>query len=133
MNIIEIVRQCLSSFPQLRYEFEEENYLTVYSNTAVCNIYIKFLEREQTLFFEKWHWHFENNEREHCAFIETLTSIISNRAKVKVFKRFGKPYRWDMELPGDAVKKKRTLSSVLPKWILLFSVQSIEYYPVNFL
>jgi len=133
MYIIEAVQQCLSQFPQLKYEFEEENQLTVYSNTAVCNIYIRFWEREHTMFFEKWHWHFENNETENFVLLETLFDIISNRAKVKVFKRFGKAYRWDLELPADDKKKKKPFRLVLPKWILSFRVPTIEYNPIHFL
>ena len=133
MYIIETVQNCLSRFPQLKYEFEGENQLTVYSNTAVCNIYIKFLEREHTMFFERWHWHFENNETENLAFVETLLGIISNSAKVKVFKRFGKPYRWDLELPANGQIKKKPTPLVLPKWMLLFSGPTIEYNPIHFL
>lgn len=133
MNIIEIVIKRLSQFPQLRYEFEQENQLTVYSNTDSCNIYIKFWEMEHTMFFERWHWHFENNDRENFALIDTLTSIISNRAQVKVFKRFGKAYRWDMELPDDRICKKKTLHTIIPKWLMLFQTLTIEYNSIVFL
>jgi len=132
MKIIEHVVKCLSRFPKVRYEFEKENHLTVYSNTASCNIYIIFWEREHTMFFEKWHWHFENNDTENYALIEALYYIISNQAKVKIFKRSGKPYRWDMEMPGDNISKKRTLSTILPKWLSFLKGPTIEYDTIYF-
>jgi len=133
MEIIEIVKHYLSQFPQLRYAFEDEYKLTIYSNTTSSNIHIQFWEREHTMFFERWHWHFDNNNRENFAMVETLGIILCNRAKVKVFKRFGKAYRWDMELPGDNHLKKKPLWLKLPRWLLLFQVPTIEYNTIYFL
>jgi hypothetical protein len=129
MDIIQHVEDCLSRFPKLRYDFEKENHLTVYSNTSSCNIYIQFWEREHTMFYKKWHWHFENNDAGNFALIELLVTIVSNRARVKIFKRSGKPYRWDMELPDDYNRKKK---KIMPNWLSAFKSHVIEYDTIHF-
>ena len=78
-DIIKLIEEC----PQIKFEFENEDVLVINSIKSSYSIRIAFWEKEHTVFFEDWHWHFANEKEENQHMIETILDIIQNRTRLK--------------------------------------------------
>lgn len=83
MKVKNDVVKLMEVLPQIKFEFEKENVLVINSIKSNYSIRVAFWEKEHTLFFENWHWHFANEDEENLYMIETILDIIQNRARLK--------------------------------------------------
>ena len=67
-------------------------------------ILIQFDDRENTLYFDTWHIHFENDEAGINELLEYLWIGLTKFGRLKTFYRNGKEYKWSFESfnPEDA-------------------------------
>ncbi|POY34631.1 hypothetical protein C3K47_19275 [Solitalea longa] len=131
MQVIHDILIKLNDFPELTYEFEKNDFLTVRSMTTARKLSIAFWEKEHTLFFEEWHWHFENNDKENQELINTIDDIITNRTRLKIFKRGEKAIAWELELPVDIENNNRPMTTGLFGF-KFWGKREVEYEVVRF-
>ena len=82
MKVKKDIINLIEELPQVKFEFENEEVLVINSIKSNYSIRIAFSEREHTVFFVGWHWHF-TNEEENQYMIETILDIIQNRTRLK--------------------------------------------------
>ncbi len=52
---------------------------------------------ENTLYFNDFHWHFDNSEPEIEEMLNLLLSGLTGTARIKVFSKKGAAYKWTLE------------------------------------
>jgi len=83
MKVKKDIIKLIEELPQIKFEFENEDVLVINSIKSSYSIRIAFWEKEHTVFFEDWHWHFANEKEENQHMIETILDIIQNRTRLK--------------------------------------------------
>lgn len=131
MLVVQTILNRLKDFPQVTYDFEKKDFLTVRSKATDQKLSISFWDKEHTLFFGDWHWHFENNDIENRELLHALVDIISNKARLKIFKKNGKTIRCDLELPNDQKNLNEKLTTGFFD-IKFWKKPEIEYDIVQF-
>lgn len=83
MKIKKDLLNLLSSFDNLTFETEKNDVLVIKSKLSNQIIKVCFWDKEHSLFFNQFHWHFDNSEEENQYLIETILDIIGNSTRLQ--------------------------------------------------
>ena len=84
--------------PQVLFSIEKENELTIKAkNEDGFEILIQQSNRENTIHFNSWHFHFENTQDGKNELIDYLIFGLSKLGRLKTYIRGDKEYKWTFE------------------------------------
>ncbi len=94
-NIVENLKE---RHPNVIFEIDNKNGLTIEpNNESGFKIYIQEEERENTIHFNSWHLHFENNKDGKNELLDYLIFGMSKSGRLKAYLRKGKEFKWTFE------------------------------------
>jgi len=99
LGIIESIIDKLSSFPEIKFERIKDTELKIFNKDENgFDILLQLAQREHTLHFDNFHWHFDNNEEEINEMLTQLAFGLTGIARVKEFSKNGKAYKWTLQI-----------------------------------
>jgi len=129
MKSIELIKKLLNEIPELNFE-EEDNYISVSpSDKNGFTVWISIEKNNYTVGYDGWHEEFEDENDAFGCFIYGLT----NKCRLKVFKRGEFTYNWTMEAKGDGFWKIFSSTTLLffPFWRKREIVFLQNNYPIE--
>lgn len=85
-------------YPNVSFKVDNENGLTIEpNNKSGFKIYIQEEERENTIYFNSWHFHFEKDKDGKNELLDYLIFGMSKSGRLKTFSRKGKEFKWTFE------------------------------------
>jgi hypothetical protein len=98
-TILDVVTEKLAQYPAVSFTKKSDTELEIYPrDERGFPIYIQLDQRENTLHFGSFHWHYENTEAETNDLLDQLLLGLTGLARVKEFARHGKAYKWVLEV-----------------------------------
>ena len=98
-KIIDIVVETLSKYPEVRFQKNSDNEVEIFCNDENgFDILLQTDQRENTLHFGAFHWHFENNEEETTELLDQLLLGLTGLARLKEFSKSGKAFKWVLQV-----------------------------------
>lgn len=102
-TILDVVTEKLAQYPAVNFTRKSETELEIYPHDEHgFLIYIQLDQRENTLYFGSFHWHYDNTEEETNDLLNQLLLGLTGLARVKEFARHGKAYKWVLEVQDEA-------------------------------
>jgi len=83
MKVIDELTNKLDSIEQIQYEWTEDKLMRITSSKSSHEISISFWEREHTVFFNNWHWHFSNDDVWNKELLDPVLEIINGRTRFR--------------------------------------------------
>jgi hypothetical protein len=98
-DLIEIISENLiEHHPTVEFQVENDNELIIKSDDDNgFEIYIQQSERENTIHFNSWHFHFENTKEGKNELLDYLIFGMSKFGRLKTYLKNGKEYKWTFE------------------------------------
>ncbi len=97
-QIIDMVVNVLDQYGYSHTTRKGELTLTVHrKNEHGFDIVLEIGFRENTLYFNDFHWHFDNSEKEIEDMLDLLLSGLTGTARIKAFSKKGAAYKWTLE------------------------------------
>ncbi len=98
-NLIENITENLKKrHSNVNFIVDNENGITIEPNNQNgFKIYIQEGERENTLHFNSWHFHFENNNDGKNELLDYLILGMSKSGRLKTYLRKGNEFKWTFE------------------------------------
>ena len=97
--IIDLVVEKLIKYPEIKFERKNDNELGIFSNdTNGFDILLQTDNKENTLHFGTFHWHFENTEEEINEMLNQLVFGLTGIARIKEYSKNGKSYKWIIQI-----------------------------------
>lgn len=102
-TIIGKVVEKLDKYPDINYNKKNDSELEIFCrNENGFDILLQTDQRENTLYFGAFHWHFDNNEEETNELLDQLVLGLTGVARLKEFSKNGKAYKWRLQIQdGD--------------------------------
>jgi hypothetical protein len=98
-KIIQTITEKLLKYPNIKFEVVNDNELEILKdNVNGFNICIQTADRENTMHFDNFHWHFDNNEEETNELLNQLIFGLRGITRIKEFSRNSKPYKWTQQI-----------------------------------
>ena len=98
-NILDAITEKLAQYPAVNFTRKSDAELEIYPrDERGFPTYIQLDERENTLHFGSFHWHYDNTEEETNDLLDHLMLGLTGLARVKEFARHGKAYKWVLEV-----------------------------------
>jgi hypothetical protein len=99
-NIIDFVIEKLNKYPAVKFQKKSDKELEIFCNDENgFDILLEIEERENTLHFGNFHWHFENTEEiEINEMLNQLVFGLTGLSRLKVFSKNGNPYKWTLQI-----------------------------------
>jgi hypothetical protein len=98
-TILDAIMEKLAQYPAVNFTRRSDAELEIYPrDERGFPIYIQLDQRENTLHFGSFHWHYDNTEEETTALLDHLMLGLTGLARVKEFARHGKAYKWVLEV-----------------------------------
>jgi hypothetical protein len=98
-GIIEIVFGKLNKYPDIKFQKNSDKELEIYSrDKSGFDILIQVDQRENTLHFGTFHWHFDNNEEETNDMLNQLVFGLTGIARIKEYSKKNKAYKWTLQI-----------------------------------
>ncbi len=114
MNTIDKLRSRLEKYPEVSYDYDD-NSLTVYAaNTEGFQVKIISDDQGYSVYFEKWHEEFyEEEEALNC-----FAFGLSNSCRLKVYSKGDFPYKWAVEFKENDTWRVDSITGALiyPFW-----------------
>ncbi|WP_028980147.1 hypothetical protein [Sporocytophaga myxococcoides] len=99
LSIIESIIEKLSINPEIKFERRNNSELEIFNKDKNgFNILLQLAQREHTLHFGTFHWHYDNNEEEIGEMMTHLVFGLTGIARVKEFSKNGKSYKWTLQV-----------------------------------
>ncbi|MGJ1496858.1 hypothetical protein ACR79R_06015 [Sphingobacterium spiritivorum] len=97
-ELIEIISQELNKYPHITYYCSTLAKLTIKRNSIEgFDIILETGVRENTLYFDSFHFHYENNDRETEELFNQIVMAIFGYIRIKVFSKKGHEYKWQLQ------------------------------------
>lgn len=98
-NIIDTVVEKLNKYPDIKYYKKNQSELEIFCrNEKGFDILLQTNHREHTLHFGAFHWHYDFTEYETNEMLNQLLFGLTGIARVKVFSKKNKPYKWILQI-----------------------------------
>ena len=98
-KIIDTVVEKLIKYPEIKFERKDDNELVIFRNdTNGFDILLQTDNRENTLHFGTFHWHFENTEEEINEMLNQLVFGLTGIARIKEYSKNEKAYKWIIQI-----------------------------------
>lgn len=100
----ELIDTVINVLQQYDYEFtrKSETELKVHrKGEHGFDIVLETSYRENTLYFEGFHWHFGNLDWEIEEMLDLLLAGLTGAAKIKVFSKKGTACKWELEIEDN--------------------------------
>jgi hypothetical protein len=98
-NILDAIMEKLAQYPAVNFTRKSDTELEIYPrDERGFPIYIQLDQRENTLHFGSFHWHYENTEEETNDLLDRLMLGLTGLARVKEFTGHDKAYKWVLEV-----------------------------------
>lgn len=98
-NISEQLKQ---RYPQVAFEINAKGEMTIFKKDADgFDILVQPGEREHTLHFGNWHFHFDNNKDGQNELLDYLGFGMSTLGRLKAYSKNGKEYKWQFEMKQE--------------------------------
>lgn len=102
-TILDVVTEKLKQHPAVSFTRKSGTELEIYPRDEDgFPIYIQLDQRENTLHFGSFHWHYDNTEEETNDLLDQLWLGLTGLARVKEFTRQGNAYKWALEVQDQA-------------------------------
>ncbi|MBP9068391.1 MAG: hypothetical protein KBG47_02715 [Bacteroidia bacterium] len=98
-NIIDFVVEKLIKYPDIKYDKKSDSELEIFCRDEQgFDILLQLDQRENTLHFGTFHWHFDNNEEETDEMLNQLVFGLTGIARLKELSKNGKAYKWTLQI-----------------------------------
>src|SRR5690554_7134099 len=98
-NIIDFVVEKLIKYPDIKYDKKSDSELEIFCRDEQgFDILLQLDQRENTLHFGTFHWHFDNNEEEIDEMLNQLVFGLTGIARLKELSKNGKAYKWTLQI-----------------------------------
>lgn len=98
-NIINAVTEKLNKYPDIKFEIINSNMLRICKQDENgFDIWIETTDREHTLYFGYFHWHFDNDERETNEMLNQLSFGLTGIARIKQCSKNSQAYKWILQI-----------------------------------
>ena len=97
------------------------------------NIIIEQSERENTIYFNTWHFHFENTKDGKNELIDYLIFGMSKNGRLKTYKRNDKEYKWTFEIFNENEQKWYPAGTTGLIDLKFWKKPKVEYYQNDFI
>ncbi|MDN4167104.1 hypothetical protein QWY31_16455 [Cytophagales bacterium LB-30] len=98
-NIIDTVVEKLNKYPDIKFDKKNDSELEIYSrDDKGFDILLQTDQRENTLHFRTFHWHYDNTEEETNEMLNQLVFGLTGIARLKEFSKNGKAYKWTLQI-----------------------------------
>jgi hypothetical protein len=102
-TILDVVTEKLAQYPAVSFTKKGDTKLEIYPRDEDgFPIYIQLDQRENTLHFGSFHWHYDTTEEETHDLLDQLWLGLTGLARVKEFTRQGNAYKWVLEVQDQA-------------------------------
>lgn len=102
-TILDAITEKLAQYPAVKFTRHTDAELEIHpGNEHGFPIYIQLAERENTLHFGSFHWHYDHSEEETQDLLDQLLLGLTGLARVKEFARHGSAYKWVLEVQDQA-------------------------------
>jgi len=99
MNIIDTIVNTLNKYPDIKYCKKNDREIEIFCRDENgFDILLQLDQHENTLNFETFHLHFNNNEEETNEMLTLLALGLTGIARLKEFSKKGKAYRWTLQI-----------------------------------
>lgn len=97
--MLDLLVDKLRSYPDVKFDRKSDNDLEVFcGDEKGFDILLEVNQREHTLHFGTFHWHFDNNEEETNEMLSKLFFGLTGVARIKEFSKKGKKYKWVLQI-----------------------------------
>lgn len=98
-NIINTIVEKIIKYPDIKFKRKSESELEIFCHDKNgFNIFLQTNQRESTLHFGVFHWHFDNTEEETNEMLNLLVFGLTGIARLKEFSNNGKVYKWTLQI-----------------------------------
>ena len=99
-SLIEAIKAALQKYSGIELNQPNDDTLLIKCNNSEDGIDITLLSssREYTLYFNKFHWHFDKNDDESSQIINLIVGALMGNVRVQEFSKNGQPYKWKLEV-----------------------------------
>ena len=98
LYIIDTVIEKLKKYPDIKYYKKNDSELEIFCRDEKgFDILLQVNQRENTLHFETFHLHFNNNEDETNEMLNQLVFGLTGITRLKKFSKNGKAYKWTLQ------------------------------------
>ena len=98
-TLIDAITDKLEQYPAVQFTRRSDNELEIHPRDEFgFSILLQLDQRENTLHFGSFHWHYDHTEEETNELLDQLFLGLTGLARVKEFARQGKAYKWVLEV-----------------------------------
>lgn len=101
-KIILTITEKLAKYPNINFKIVNKDELNIYKeNENGFDICIQTADRENTIYFDNFHWHFENNVKETNEMLDQLVFALAGVSRIKEQSRNGKAFKWTLQIQDN--------------------------------
>ncbi len=98
-NIIETIIEKLNKYANIKFNKKSNNELEIFCRDEKgFDILLQTDQLENTLYFNRFHCHFNNTEDEINEMLNQLVFGLSGISRLKEFSKNGKAYKWTLQI-----------------------------------
>jgi len=90
-------------------------------------IYLQIDERENTIHFDSFHFHFDNNDKGNKELMSFIGYALSNRSRLKVYSKGHKEFKWKFEVQDVGDKNWISYGSMAILYFNPFKKTKVSY------
>jgi hypothetical protein len=127
-DIIMTITEKLKKYPNIRFETANDNELNILKeNDSGFDICIQTADRENTMHFDSFHWHYDSNENETNEMLAQLIFALTGTSRIKELSRNEKAYKWILQIQ-DRENNWHNNGTMGTINFNFFSKSAIKYY-----
>lgn len=132
-KIISTITENLIKYPNIKFEIANDDELNIFKeNNDGFDICIQTADRENTMYFDKFHWHYDNNEEETNEMLDQLIFALAGISRIKEISRNGKAFKWTLQIQDkENIWHDNGTMGIMN--FNFFSKAEIKYYQNNLL
>jgi hypothetical protein len=98
-NIVTIIVEKLKKYTDIKFDKKNDSELKIFCSVDKgFDILLQTDQRENTLHFGTFHWHFENTDEETNEMLNQLVLGLTGIVRLKEFSKNGKAYKWTLQI-----------------------------------
>jgi len=98
-SIIDTVVEKLNKYPDIKFDKKNDSELKIFCrDDKGFDILLQTDQRENTLHFGTFHWHYDNTEEETNEMLNQLVFGLTGIARLKEFSKNDKAYKWTLQI-----------------------------------
>lgn len=100
--IDKISEQIKERYPDVEFRIDNKDEMTIPArDDSGFEIFIQQGDRENTIHFGAWHFHFDNDKEGKNELLDYLGFGMSRLGRLKAYSRNGKEYKWTFEIKNE--------------------------------